>query len=82
VVRRALGIGHDHHAEYDPDLLDTLPLARGMTPHALIALLAGAGFRRARVERMRDVEWARARAEHPLLGPLESVPRFAVVAEA
>ena len=82
LVRRALRTPHDHHGEYDPELLDSLPLARGMSPRAVLDVLAEAGFARARVERMRDIEWARLLAEHPILGPLESVPRFAVLADA
>ena len=35
-----------------------------------------------RVERLRDVEWARRRSAGPVLGWLEHVPRFAVLADA
>jgi SAM-dependent methyltransferase len=81
LVRRALQIPQEHHGEYDPDLLETLPLAERMSPAAVLEVLASAGFARARIERLRDIEWARLLAEHPLLGPLESVPRFAVLAD-
>ena len=81
-LRRVLRIPHDHHGEYDPDLLDSLPLAKGMSPRTVLAAVGEAGFSRARVERMRDIEWARLLAEPPVLGPLESVPRFTIVAEA
>jgi SAM-dependent methyltransferase len=81
LVRRALHTPQEHHGEYDPDLLETLPLARRMSPAAALEVLARAGFARARIERLRDIEWARLMTEHPLLGPLESVPRFAVTAD-
>jgi len=82
LLRRMLQVPHDHHGEYDPDLLESLPLARRMAPAAVLEVLSQAGFGRVRIERLRDVEWARLLAEHPLLGPLESVPRFAVLADA
>jgi hypothetical protein len=44
--------------------------------------VAEAGWRRIRIERLRDVEWARRIASPFPLGWLETVPRFAVVAEA
>ena len=81
LIRRALQIPHDHHGEYDPDLLETLPLARRMSPATILEVLGRAGFARPRIERLRDIEWARLMTEHPVLGPLESVPRFAVLAD-
>jgi SAM-dependent methyltransferase len=82
VSRSLLRQSHSHHAEFDPDLLASLPLARAMSPRALVDALAEAGWRRCRLERLRDVEWARRMAEPPVLGWLESVPQFALVAEA
>ena len=82
-VRRLLRVAHDHHAEYEPDLFAALPLAGGMRPAALIEMLAESGWSRFRLERLRDVEWARRLgALNPLLGYLESVPHFALLAEA
>jgi ubiquinone/menaquinone biosynthesis C-methylase UbiE len=81
-VRRILGISHDHHGEYSDELLRALPLARATSPLPVVHAVAEAGWRRVRIERLRDVEWARRIASPPLLGWLESVPRFALVAEA
>jgi SAM-dependent methyltransferase len=81
-LRRAYGVPHDHHAEYDPELLASLPLAGRMGPAALIAAMAEAGWGRYRLERLRDVEWARRMSASPWpLGWIETVPHFAVIAE-
>ena len=81
MMRRALGVPHDHHAHYEPDLYASLPLAP-MSAAKLLAALSEAGYTRARVERLRDVEWAR-RLSGPnlVLGHLESRPQFVMVAE-
>ena len=61
----------------------SLPLAGRMRPQALIEALAEAGWGRYRIERLRDVEWARRMAApNALLGLLETVPHFALTAEA
>jgi ubiquinone/menaquinone biosynthesis C-methylase UbiE len=81
-LKRLLRVEHDHHAEYEADLLAALPLAGGMQPAALIGMLGEAGWTRFRFERLRDVEWARRLgATNPVLGYLESVPHFALLAE-
>lgn len=81
LVRRVTGAAHDHHAEYDPAMLAALPFPEGITPARILETLARAGYRTARIERLRDVEWARRLAEPSLLTALESVPRFVVLAE-
>jgi SAM-dependent methyltransferase len=82
MIRRVLGTSHDHHAEYDHAMLAALPFPSGITPALILGTLARAGFHRARIERLRDVEWARHLAEPPVLRTLEAVPRFAVLAES
>jgi len=81
-IRRAMRVADDHHAGYDAELLDSLPLARATSPEPLIRALLDAGWRAVRIERLRDVEWARRMAAPPLLGRLEGVPQFALVADA
>jgi SAM-dependent methyltransferase len=81
-ARRLLRISHDHHGEYSPELLRALPLARATSPLPIVRAVAEAGWRRVRIERLRDVEWARRIASPLVLGWLEHVPRFAVVADA
>ena len=81
-MRALLRIPHEHHSSYDEDLLSALPLAGRMSPRPLIEAVREAGWRRYRLERLRDVEWARLLAAPPVLGWLERVPHFALVAEA
>jgi SAM-dependent methyltransferase len=81
-VQRLLGIPSGHHRHYEADLIASLPLARAMSPAPLVRSVAQAGWRRIRIERLRDVEWARRMASHWLLGRLQAVPQFALVAEA
>ena len=81
-VRRAYAIPHDHHAEYDEEILSELPLSRLPSAEPLIDAVVAAGWRGVRIRRLRDVEWARRIAARPVLGALESVPQFALVADA
>jgi SAM-dependent methyltransferase len=81
-LRQVYGVHPDHHDEYEPELLEALPLAGRMRPEALIEAVSQAGWRRYRVERLRDVEWARRLAAPWPLGWVEGVPHFALVAEA
>jgi len=82
VLRRIYRIPPEHHAPYDPRLLAELPLARLTAPQPLIDAVREAGWRAVRLSRLRDVEWARRTVGPPLLGWLESVPRYAIVADA
>lgn len=81
-VRKVLGKEPGHHGHYDPDLLASLPLARATSPAPLLQMVTTGGWSRIRIERLRDVEWARRLASPPALGALEAVPLFAVIAEA
>jgi SAM-dependent methyltransferase len=81
-LRRVLSIPHDHHGHYSPELLAALPLARATSPLPLLDAVRDAGWRRIKLERLRDVEWARRIASPSPLGWLEAVERFAVLAEA
>jgi SAM-dependent methyltransferase len=81
-ARRARGLPSDHQGEYSEELLAALPLARARSPLPLIEAVREAGWRRIRMERLRDVEWARRIASSPLMGWLQSVERFAILADA
>jgi SAM-dependent methyltransferase len=72
---------HGHHGEYDPAVLEQLPLARQHSVRPLLRFVATAGWGRIRLERLRDIEWARQMATGQLLGALQSVPQFAVIAD-
>ncbi|HXF35587.1 MAG TPA: class I SAM-dependent methyltransferase [Actinomycetota bacterium] len=82
LVRRLLRVPPDHHAPYPPDVLASLPLARLSSPRPVVQAVAGAGWRRIRIERLREVERARRRAERWPLGLLEHAVRYALTAEA
>jgi ubiquinone/menaquinone biosynthesis C-methylase UbiE len=81
VLRRLLRIPHDHHAHYAPEVLAELPLAGRMSPGPLIEAVEEAGWRAARLERLRDVEWARRRLPPRAVHVVESVPLFALAAD-
>ena len=82
VVRRFYGMPPDHHAPYDPEILSALPLARLDSPRPIIEAAFEAGWRAVRLYRLRDVEWAQRAGSPPVLGWLERVPRYAIVADA
>jgi SAM-dependent methyltransferase len=82
VLRRVYAIPHDHHAEYDEAIIAELPLARLPSAQPLIDAVYAAGWRGVRVRRLRDVEWARRIAARAGLGALESVPQYALIADA
>lgn len=82
-LRRVLGVPHDHHAPYDEAVLAALPLARMASPAPLIDAVHEAGWRRVRIRRLRDVEWARREmAPSRVLAWLEGVAHFALTADA
>jgi SAM-dependent methyltransferase len=82
VIRRIYGMPPDHHAPYDPEILSSLPLARLDSPRPIIEATVEAGWRAIRLYRMRDVEWAQRAGSPPVLGWLERVHRYAIVADA
>jgi SAM-dependent methyltransferase len=80
--QRLYRIPHDHHADYDPDVLAQLPLARLPSAEPLIRVVYDGGWHGVRIQRLYDVEWTR-RLQSPLgLGWLESIPQFALAADA
>jgi SAM-dependent methyltransferase len=81
-ARRMFGMPPDHHAPYDPEILSSLPLARVASPRPIMDAVVGAGWRAVRLSRLRDVEWAQRAGSPPILGWLQSVPRYAIVADA
>jgi SAM-dependent methyltransferase len=81
LLRRLLRIPHDHHAHYDQDLRERLPLAGRMSPARLAEAVEEGGWRAVRLERLRDVEWARRRLRPRLLHIVESIPLFALAAD-
>lgn len=79
-LRRLRGAHHDHHAEYDASMRSELPFGSGTTPETLLRLVESSSWRLARVERLRDVEWAsRAALATPAERLIGVSPRFAVI---
>jgi SAM-dependent methyltransferase len=80
-LRRARRGHPDHHAEYGDALRSQFPLAGGADPEQLLSLVESSSWGSARVERLRDVEWAARRALPHAPDRLVGVaPRFAIVA--
>jgi ubiquinone/menaquinone biosynthesis C-methylase UbiE len=80
LVDRVEGRGDHHHAPYPTDL--PLPLQGMTSPAPYLEAVEAAGWIRARVLRLRDVEWAIARRQRWPLGALTHRPRYAIVADA
>jgi SAM-dependent methyltransferase len=81
-LRRVLGIAHEHHDHYDPEVLAALPLARASSPGPLVDAVGRAGWTGIRLERLRDVEWIRRTTPPRLVGLMETPALFAVAADA
>ncbi|HSL10209.1 MAG TPA: methyltransferase domain-containing protein [Actinomycetota bacterium] len=82
MIRSLTGVPDDHHAPYPEEILARLPLSRLPSPEPLVHLVHDAGWRGARIRRLRDVEWARRLQQPWPLGWLEHLPRYALVADA
>lgn len=81
LLRRALRRPSGHHADYHPDLVAALPLAGGTPPATLVELVAAAGWRAPRIERLRDVEWTRALALPTVERMLGVAPQYLLRAD-
>jgi SAM-dependent methyltransferase len=79
-LRRLRGEPDHHHDRYDPSVLEELPLAGGTHPDRVVELVEAAAWGPARLERLRDIEWAQLLGLPPSGRLLGVTPRFAVVA--
>jgi SAM-dependent methyltransferase len=79
-LRRLRGEPDHHHDHYDPSVVEALPLSRGTHPDRLVELVEAAGWGPARLERLRDIEWAQLLQLPASARLLGVTPRFAVVA--
>ena len=61
-------------------MVEELPLAAGTHPDRVVELVEAAGWGPARLERLRDIEWAQLLSQPPSTRLLGVTPRFAVVA--
>lgn len=80
-TRRVTGVADHHHAPYQDEVLDTLPLADSVSPLPFIEAVDASGWTGIRIHRLRDVEWA-ARSHEPWpLRWLEHRPQYVLVAD-
>jgi len=79
-LRRLRGEPDPHHGSYDPETVAELPLARGTHPDRLVELVEAAGWGPARLERLRDIEWAQLLQLPASARLLGVTPWFAVLA--
>lgn len=79
-LRKLRGEPDHHHDHYEPSTLEALPLARGTHPDRVVELVEAAGWGPARLERLRDIEWAQLLGLPASARLLGVTPRFAVVA--
>lgn len=70
----------DHHGHYTEQMNAALPYRGGLTPDEAVALVEASPWGRARIERLRDVEWAVTEGLGPLDSLLGTHPRWAVIA--
>jgi SAM-dependent methyltransferase len=77
---RFRGVEHPHHGEYTPEMAATLPYRHGLTPAEAVTLVQDSPWGRARIERLRDVEWAINEGKGLLDRALGTHPRWAVIA--
>jgi len=81
LLRRLRNEPSDHHAEYETEMRSELPLGAGTTPELLVALVESTSWGSARIERLRDVEWATREALGSVVDRVVGVtPRFALTA--
>jgi len=79
-LRRLRGEPDHHHDRYHPSVVEELPLAAGTHPDQVVELVEAAGWGPARLERLRDIEWAQLVGLPTSTRLLGVTPRFAVVA--
>ncbi|MGH9304009.1 MAG: class I SAM-dependent methyltransferase [Acidimicrobiales bacterium] len=80
LVARARHVGPDHHGTYSDEILAALPYSDGMDPAGAVRLVESAGWGTARLERLRDVEWAIMERRGALDQLLGTHDRWAVIA--
>jgi SAM-dependent methyltransferase len=80
VARLFLGSESGHHGHYTDRVVSALPHANGITPAEMVSLVQASPWGRARLERLRDVEWATLDGRSLLEQILGTNPRWAVTA--
>ncbi len=80
LARRFRGAESGHHGHYTDRVVSALPHANGITPAEMVSLVEASPWGRARLERLRDVEWATLEGRNLLDQLLGTNPRWAVTA--
>jgi len=80
LVRRVRGAEPGHHGHYTDRVVDALPHANGITPAEMVCMVQASPWGQARLERLRDVEWATLEGRSLLDQLLGTNPRWAVTA--
>ena len=80
LARRFRGAEPGHHGHYTDRVVSALPHANGITPAEMVSLVEASPGGRARLERLRDVEWATLEGRSLLDQLLGTTPRWAVTA--
>ena len=80
LARRFRGHEPGHHGHYTDRVVSALPHANGITPAEMVSLVEASPWGRARLERLRDVEWATLEGRSLLDQFLGTNPRWAVTA--
>jgi SAM-dependent methyltransferase len=80
LARRFRGHEPGHHGHYTDRVVSALPHANGITPAEMVSLVEASPWGRARLERLRDVEWATLEGRSLLDQLLGTNPRWAVTA--
>ena len=80
LARRFRGAESGHHGHYTDRVVSALPHANGITPAEMVSLVEASPWGRARLERLRDVEWATLEGRSLLDQLLGTNPRWAVTA--
>ncbi len=79
-VQRIRGAEPGHHGHYSSRVLDALPHGTGISPADAIALVRASPWGAARLERLRDIEWAELDGRGLLGQLLGTSPRWAITA--
>jgi SAM-dependent methyltransferase len=80
LASRLRGAEPDHHGHYTERVVSALPHVNGITPAEMVSLVEASPWGRARIERLRDVEWAALEGRSLLDQLLGTNPRWAVTA--
>jgi SAM-dependent methyltransferase len=80
LARLIRGAETGHHGHYTDRVVSALPHANGITPAEMVSLVQASPWGQARLERLRDVEWATLEGRSLLDQLLGTNPRWAVTA--